>query len=68
MNTKTDSISGETIETGLYRLGTDYDLGDTVRVENSYGVTGTAKVEAITEVEDAEGYRIYPTFTDWTVT
>lgn len=68
MNTKTDSISGETIETGLYKLGTDYDLGDTVRVENSYGVTGTAKVEAITEVEDAEGYRIYPTFTDWTVT
>lgn len=67
MNTKTDSISGETVETGLYRLGTDYDLGDTVRVENSYGVTGTAKVEAITEVEDAEGYRIYPTFTDWTV-
>lgn len=67
MNTKTDSISGEAIETGLYRLGTDYDLGDTVRVENSYGVTGTAKVEAITEVEDAEGYRIYPTFTDWTV-
>lgn len=67
MNTKTDSISGETIETGLYKLGTDYDLGDTVRVENSYGVKGTAKVEAITEVEDAEGYRIYPTFTDWTV-
>lgn len=67
MNTKTDSISGETVETGLYKLGTDYDLGDTVRVENSYGVTGTAKVEAITEVEDAEGYRIYPTFTDWTV-
>lgn len=67
MNTKTDSISGETIETGLYRLGVDYDLGDTVRVENSYGVKGTAKVEAITEVEDAEGYRIYPTFTDWTV-
>lgn len=67
MTSKTDSISGETIETGLYRLGVDYDLGDTVRVENSYGVTGTAKVDAITEVEDAEGYRIYPTFTDWTV-
>jgi hypothetical protein len=67
MTSKTDSISGETIETGLYRLGVDYDLGDTVRVENSYGVKGTAKVDAITEVEDAEGYRIYPTFTDWTV-
>lgn len=67
MVSKTDSISGETIETGLYRIGVDYDLGDTVRVENSYGVTGTAKVDAITEVEDAEGYRIYPTFTDWTV-
>lgn len=67
MVSKTDSISGETIETGLYRIGVDYDLGDTVRVENSYGVSGTARVGAITEVEDAEGYRIYPTFTDWTV-
>lgn len=67
MTSKTDSISGETIETGLYRIGVDYDLGDTVRVENSYGVSGTARVDAITEVEDAEGYRIYPTFTDWTV-
>lgn len=67
MVSKTDSISGETIETGLYRIGVDYDLGDTVRVENSYGVSGTARVDAITEVEDAEGYRIYPTFTDWTV-
>lgn len=67
MVSKTDSISGETIETGLYRIGVDYDLGDTVRVENSYGISGTAKVDAITEVEDAEGYRIYPTFTDWTV-
>lgn len=67
MVSKTDSISGETLETGLYRIGVDYDLGDTVRVENSYGVSGTARVGAITEVEDAEGYRIYPTFTDWTV-
>lgn len=68
MNTKTDSIKGETIETGLYTIGTDYDLGDTVHVENSYGISGTARVSETTERFDAEGYHIYPTFTDWTVT
>ena len=68
INTVSNSLSGETIETGLYTIGVDYDLGDTVTVENSYGIRGTAKVGAITEVEDAEGYRIYPTFTDWAVT
>lgn len=68
MNTATDSIKGETIETGLYTIGTDYDLGDTVHVENSYGISGTARVSEITERFDAEGYHIYPTFTDWTVT
>lgn len=68
MNTVTDSIKGETIETGLYTIGTDYDLGDTVHVENSYGISGTARVSETTERFDAEGYHIYPTFTDWTVT
>ena len=68
MNTVTDSIKGETVETGLYTIGTDYDLGDTVHVENSYGISGTARVSEITERFDAEGYHIYPTFTDWTVT
>ena len=68
INTVTDSIKGETIETGLYTIGTDYDLGDTVHVENSYGISGTARVSEITERFDAEGYHIYPTFTDWTVT
>ena len=68
MNTVTDSIKGETIETGLYTIGTDYDLGDTVHVENSYGISGTARVSETTERFDSEGYHIYPTFTDWTVT
>ena len=67
INTVTDSIKGETIETGLYTIGTDYDLGDTVHVENSYGISGTARVSEITERFDTEGYHIYPTFTDWTV-
>ena len=68
INTVTGSIKGETIETGLYTIGTDYDLGDTVHVENSYGISGTARVSETTERFDAEGYHIYPTFTDWTVT
>lgn len=61
----------ETSETGLYTIGTGatkYSLGDVVTVRNSYGMSGTARVSALTENVSAEGYHIYPTFTDWTIT
>ena len=60
-------ISAQIAETGLYRAGVDYDIGDTVYLETAKGVRGSAKITEITEVEDAEGYRIFPTFSDWTV-
>lgn len=60
-------ISAQVAETGLYTAGRDYDLGDTVYLETAKGVRGSAKITEITEVEDAEGYRIFPTFSDWTV-
>lgn len=59
-------LDAQIVDTGLYRVGVDYDLGDTVYLETGRGVRGSAKITAITEVEDAEGYRIYPTFSDWT--
>lgn len=59
-------LNAQIADTGLYRAGVDYDLGDTVYLETARGVRGSAKITAITEVEDAEGYRIYPTFSDWT--
>lgn len=65
--TETTTFSGTILDSGLYQYGTDYGLGDIVQIENEYGITGTATVTAITEVEDETGYRIYPTLSDWSV-
>jgi hypothetical protein len=64
---ETREFSGEILNTDMYEFGTDYNLGDTVSVINQYGIRGTAVVSEITEVEDAEGYRLIPTFSDWKV-
>ncbi len=64
---ETEEFSGEILNTDMYRFGTDYSLGDKVSVINEYGISGTAVVTEITEVEDAEGYRLIPTFSDWKV-
>ena len=60
-------LNVETVDGGLYRPYVDYSLGDTVHIITAHGVSGSAKVQEITEVEDAEGYRIYPTFSEWTI-
>lgn len=61
------AFSGTVISTTQYRPGTDYDLGDKVAVQNEYGITGTARVNEISEVYDSNGYQIYPTLSDWTL-
>lgn len=68
MTAPSETFAAEVSETGLYQIGTHYTLGDTVTLENSYGVSGTAKVSEITESISADGRHIYPTFTDWTPT
>lgn len=68
MTAPSETFAAEVSETGLYHIGTHYGLGDTVTLENSYGVSGTAKVSEITESISADGRHIYPTFTDWTPT
>lgn len=64
---ETIEFSGEILNTDMYQFGTDYNLGDKVSVVNEYGISGTAIVTEITEVEDAEGYRMIPTFSEWKV-
>lgn len=66
VNNVAEVFSGEVIS-DIYRYGVDYELGDLIAVENEYGLRGSAQVTAITEVEDGEGYRIYPTLSDWTI-
>lgn len=65
--TETIKFNGEILNVDMYTYGIDYGLGDTVQIENEYGITGTAVITEITEVEDASGYKIYPTLSEWSV-
>lgn len=65
--TETTTFKGEILDHNAYTYGVDYDLGDIVQIANEYGITGTATITEITEVEDETGYRIYPTLSEWSV-
>lgn len=65
--TETVQFDGEILNLNAYTYGVDYNLGDVVQVVNEYGITGTATITEITEVEDETGYRIYPTLSEWSV-
>lgn len=59
----TQEISGEvdTIDTYVYK--TDYDLGDTVKVINEYGIEAEAQITEIMESDDNDnGYVVEPIF------
>jgi hypothetical protein len=64
---ETTTFNGELLNVNGYIYGVDYDLGDKVSVKNEYGITGTAVISEITRVEDANGYRVYPTLSEWSV-
>lgn len=62
---KTLGVSG-TAETALtYKLNEDYFLGDTVAVENEYGIKANSKILEVIECEDQNGISIIPTFEEW---
>lgn len=67
LSKETTTFNGEILDVNVYAFGVDYNLGDTVSIVNEYGVTGTAVVTEITEVEDENGYKIYPTLSEWSV-
>ena len=64
---ETTKFSGEILPHNDYTYGVDYNLGDKIAVKNEYGITGTAVISEITEVEDATGYSVYPTLSEWSV-
>lgn len=61
----TAEYSGEILNYNSYEYRKDYNLGDKVSIKNQYGITGNATITEITEVEDASGYRIVPTLSEW---
>lgn len=62
---ETKEFSGELLDINQYVYGKDYQLGDKVSIVNEYRISGTATVTEITEVEDENGYKITPTFSEW---
>lgn len=64
---ETQDFSGEVTPNGQFRYRRDYFLGDTVSVENDFGIKGTATVTGVTEVVDETGHRIVPTLSEWRV-
>ena len=61
------NYSGEILDNGMYKYGEDYFLGDTVLIENDYGIKAKATIVEITEVEDETGYKIVPKLSEWRV-
>lgn len=63
----TKSFSGEIDPDGVYKLGSDYALGDIVKITNGKGISATARIIEIIYAEDDSGYSVVPTFSEWEV-
>lgn len=62
---ETYDFYGEVLSGGKFKYRRDYNLGDTVTMQNPYGITGSATVSEVVETVDAVGYKVIPTFTEW---
>lgn len=62
---ETVEFYGEALPGGQFKYRRDYALGDTVTVQNPYGITGSAVVAEVVETVDATGYKVIPNFTEW---
>lgn len=63
-----EGLSGEVDTTLQFIYRRDWDLGDLVSVENEYGMTATARILEVIEVDDESGYKVTPTFSEWEMT
>lgn len=58
----TEGFSGEVLTTGNFKYGEDFDIGDTVTVINSYGISKNVMVLSSIESEDENGISLIPQF------
>ena len=62
-NVETQSFSGDVDTIDTYEYKTDYDLGDTVKVINEYGIEAEAQITEVMESDDTDiGYSVEPKF------
>lgn len=58
-----EEFTGNVDTAQTYQIKSDYDLGDTVKVINDYGINAEAQITEVLESDDNEdGYNIEPTF------
>lgn len=63
----TESFESEIEPNLTYIYKEDYDIGDIANVENEYGITAKSRIIEIIESKDVNGYKVIPTFEDWSV-
>lgn len=63
----TQAFSGEVEPSTTYKYKDDYNLGDIVTVETSYGISTHPRIVEIIENWDETGYKVVPTFEEMEV-
>lgn len=62
-NVETQSFSGDVDTINTYEYKKDYDLGDTVKVINEYGIEAETQITEVMESDDTDnGYAVEPKF------
>ena len=63
----TEAFEGEVETSRMYQYKKDWGLGDTVQIENEYGISSTPQITEIIESDSKDGYSVIPTFSTWEV-
>ena len=63
----TEAFEGEVETSRMYQYKKDWNLGDTVQIENEYGISSTPQITEIIESDSKDGYSVIPTFSTWEV-
>lgn len=61
-NTAVTAFEGEVEYTTPFTYGTDFFVGDTVQIQNEYGIEGSACITEVVFSVDESGSSVYPTF------
>lgn len=61
-NTATEFFEGSMDSVGVYVYGRDFFLGDTVQIQNEFGIGAASQVLEIVYTKDSNGETVVPTF------
>lgn len=63
----TENFEGEIEPDGMYKINTDFFLGDLVQVFSKLGISAETRIIEIIYAEDQNGISVVPTFSEWEV-